>query len=294
MDDKSDRLLVLQGQALALINQQRKEAGELKSLDAYEFRVFSQFGEDGILQHLIQEAGIQAQERLFVEFGVQDYQESNTRFLLQGYNWGGLIIDGSDEWMASVKNSSLCWRYNLQALAAWIDRDNINELILSAGITGVIGVLSIDVDGNDYWIWEAINCVNPIIVICEWNSILGQNHPLSIPYEPNFSRTSAHYSNQYWGASIAALDYLAKRKGYELIGSNVAGNNLFFVRSDRLGRLTAKTPGEAWVSAKFSDTRSTDGKLTFFRGKERTNLIRNLPFINVIDGTSTSLQEIEN
>jgi len=67
--------------------------------------------------------------------------------------------------MSSVRNSSLCWRYNLQALAALIDRDNINELISSAGIPGEIGILSVDVDGNDFWAWEPINCINSIIVV---------------------------------------------------------------------------------------------------------------------------------
>jgi hypothetical protein len=292
MDDKSDRQLVLQGQALALLNRQRKEAGALQSLDAYEFRVFSQFGEDGILQHLIEEAGIQAHERIFVEFGVQDYQESNTRFLLQGYNWGGLIIDGSKEWMASVRNSSLCWRYNLQALAAWIDRDNINELISSAGISGEIGLLSVDIDGNDYWVWEKIICINPIIVVCEWNSSFGPDHSVSIPYDPLFNRLTAHHSHQYWGASIHALQQLGLKKNYELIGSNQAGNNLFFVRNDRLGRLLGSSAADAWTEAKFSDTRNEQGQLTFLRGKHRSRLIDKLPLVNTRNGQNTSLEQL--
>jgi hypothetical protein len=232
MDDKIDRQIVLQGQSLARINQRRKETGQLQSLNDFEFRVFSQFGEDGILQHLIQEAGIEEGEKTFVEFGVQDYQESNTRFLLQGYNWKGLIIDGNEEWVNAVRGSSLCWRYNLKAVAAWIDCDNINSLILSSGIAGKIGILSIDIDGNDYWVWESINQIKPIIVICEWNSSYGDQHSVSIPYQADFHRASAHYSQQYWGASIEALNSLGLRKGYRLVGSNLAGNNLFFVRSE--------------------------------------------------------------
>jgi len=292
MDDKTDQQLVLQGKALALLNLQRKEAIGLQSLDAYEFRVFSQFGEDGILQHLIQEANIQTQEKIFVEFGVQDYQESNTRFLLQGCNWGGLIIDGSKEWMASVRNSTLCWRYNLQALAAWIDRDNINDLISSAGISGEIGILSVDIDGNDYWVWEAINCINPIIVVCEWNSAFGPDHSVSIPYDPLFNRLTAHYSHQYWGASIKALQKLGLKKNYELIGSNQAGNNLFLVRNDRLGRLLGSSAADAWTEAKFSDTRNEQGQLTFLRGKHRSRLIGKLPLVNTSNGQNTSLEQL--
>jgi len=100
MDDLIEKALILQGLNLALLNRQREPDAPLS---AFEFRVFSQFGEDGILQHLIHEAGIVDSEKSFVEFGVQDYRESNTRFLLQGLHWQGLIIDGSTEWIESVR-----------------------------------------------------------------------------------------------------------------------------------------------------------------------------------------------
>jgi hypothetical protein len=291
MNDLIEKSLIMQGKSLALLNQQRDDQDPLS---AYEFQVFSQFGEDGILQHLIQETGIDDNEKTFVEFGVQDYQESNTRFLLQGHHWQGLIIDGSDAWMESVKISSLYWRYNLKAIAAWIDRENINDLILSSGLQGTIGFLSIDIDGNDYWVWERISCIKPIIIACEWNSIFGKEHALSIPYDPGFNRAAAHYSHQYWGASIAALHHLAERKGYALIGTNQAGNNLFFVDKDRLGRLKARRPEDVWVEAQFSDTRDKNGNLTFLRGDKRRQLIQDLPLVNVMNGETTSLKALEN
>lgn len=290
MDDRIDQGLVLQGKLLAQLNQGR---AELMPLDHHEFRVFSQFGEDGILQHLIHEAKIQRHEQVFVEFGVQNYKESNTRFLLQGCNWQGLIIDGNREWISYVADSSLCWRYNLKAKAAWIDRDNINALISSSGITGQTGILSIDIDGNDYWVWQAIHCIEPIIVVCEWNSMWGPRHAVSIPYKPAFDRTEAHYSHQYWGASIRALQLLGNEKGYELIGSNQAGNNLFFVRKDRLGRLHGRTAVDVWVDAAFSDTRDEQGHLTYLRGNERANLIRNLPIVDITTGRLTTVEELE-
>jgi hypothetical protein len=291
MNDLIEKSLIMQGKSLALLNQQRDDQDPLS---AYEFQVFSQFGEDGILQHLIQETGIDDNEKTFVEFGVQDYQESNTRFLLQGHHWQGLIIDGSDAWMESVKTSSLYWRYNLKAIAAWIDRENINDLILSSGLQGTIGFLSIDIDGNDYWVWERISCIKPIIIACEWNSTFGKEHALSIPYDPGFNRAAAHYSHQYWGASIAALHHLAERKGYALIGTNQAGNNLFFVDKDRLGRLKARRPEDVWVEAQFSDTRDKNGNLTFLRGSKRRQLIQDLPLVNVMNGETTSLKALKN
>lgn len=284
-----DQLLILQGQALAMANAERAPFSHLA--DA-EFKVFSQYGEDGILQYLIREAGIQQHERIFVEFGVQDYLESNTRFLLQNNHWRGLILDGNPSFMQSVQRSELYWRHDLTAMAAWIDRDNINDLIATAGFAGNLGILSIDIDGNDYWIWEAITCVKPVIVVVEWNSVFGPKHPVSVPYNPRFSRSKAHYSCLYWGASIAAFTQLAAVKGYALIGSNQAGNNLFFVRKDRCGRLPVSNGKEAYVEARFRDSRDRDGRLNFLSGPVRAMEIAQLPLVNVATGEMTSLAQL--
>jgi len=213
------------------------------SLSENEFRVFSQWGEDGIIHYLIHNVPIE--NKIFVEFGVENYTESNTRFLLQNNNWTGLIIDGSQDNINFIKNDPIYWRYNLKAECAFIDKENINTLIKNSGISGDIGLLSIDVDGNDYWIWEAINCISPRIVICEYNSIFGALAKVTVPYDKNFHRTKAHYSNLYYGASIAALTSLAEAKGYSLIGSNSAGNNVFFVRTDLCSGLQTRQPEDA-------------------------------------------------
>ena len=154
-----ENLMILQGRALALQNAER---APLKNLQDAEFKVFSQFGEDGILQYLIRETAILDNEQIFIEFGVQDYVESNTRFLLMNDHWKGLIIDGSKQNMDRVRAKDIYWRYNLTAVSAWIDRDNINQIIGDAGFRGDIGILSIDIDGNDYWVWEKLDIVNPL------------------------------------------------------------------------------------------------------------------------------------
>jgi hypothetical protein len=145
--------------------------GRLTDIHEAEFKVFSQFGEDGIIQYLIRQAKIPSNLHTFVEFGVESYVEANTRFLLMNNNWSGLVMDGSKENVATVQNTALYWKYGLTAIAAFVDADNINGLIQSAGFGGEIGLLCIDIDGNDYWIWDRINVVNPIIVIVEYNSL---------------------------------------------------------------------------------------------------------------------------
>ena len=104
---------------------------------------------------------------------MQDYREANTRYLLQHDNWTHLIIDASKESIDAVTREPLYYRHALRSVCAFIDRDNINTLLRENGITGDIGLLSIDIDGNDYWIWEAIECISPRIVICEYDSLLG-------------------------------------------------------------------------------------------------------------------------
>lgn len=289
LQQQMEQLAILQGRTLALENAAR---APLSRLQDAEFKVFSQFGEDGILQYLIRETKISQQETSFVEFGVQNYTESNTRFLLMNDNWRGLIIDGSQANMERVRKQDFYWRYDLTAVDAWIDRDNINQLIGDAGFSGDIGILSIDIDGNDYWVWERINIVRPVIVVVEWNSLFGASSSVSVPYDPAFQRSTAHFSHLYYGASISAFHHLAAHKGYALIGSNTAGNNLFFVRHDRMGSLVPQSPADAYVESRFRDSRNENGELNFLRGDNRTKEIFDLPLVKVVSGESTTLRKL--
>lgn len=246
-------------------------------LESVEFKVFSQFGEDGILQYLIHKCGVSEDLRTFVEFGVSDYEESNTRFLLMNDNWRGLVFDGSDDNIARIRRQSWYWRHDLTAAQAFVDAENIDTLISSNGFTGSIGILSIDIDGNDYWVWQAIKSVQPVIVVAEYNSLFGATYAVTIPYDKSFVRSRAHYSSLYWGASLAALDRLARSKGYVCVGSNSAGNNVFFVRQDFAGMLRAVSPAQAYVRARFRESRDADGALTFAAFEDRLKLIRDLP-----------------
>src|SRR5262245_17108326 len=177
-----------------------KARGALVPMRDAEFRVFSQFGDDGIIQHLIHNADVRRENHIFVEFGVENYLEANTRFLLMNDNWRGLVIDGDPNHISFIQRDEIFWRHDLTACAAFIDAENINSLLRDAGFVGEIGILSIDIDGNDYWVWQAIDVVRPIIVIAEYNAVFGPCHAVSIPYDPKFQRGRAHWSNLYWGA----------------------------------------------------------------------------------------------
>ncbi|MBT1062886.1 hypothetical protein KJY73_04830 [Bowmanella sp. Y26] len=284
LNKRISELMLLQGKQLCIENEKRLE---VNSIHDVEFRVFSQFGEDGIIQYLIKKTNIKVEERIFIEFGVENYLESNTRFLLMNNNWRGLVFDGSPKNIESIKSQDYYWRHDLTAKSAWITRDNINELLTENGFGGDIGILSIDIDGNDYWVWEEISCVNPVIVITEWNSVFGAEKCISIPYDAEFNRSTAHHSNLFYGASISALSFLAEKKGYSLVGSNSAGNNLFFVRNDRLNGLKEVSIEEAYIESKIRESRDKEGKLSYLSGKSRIDEIRGMVVTDVI-----SLEEL--
>lgn len=245
-----------------------------------EFRVFSQWGEDGILQHLLRHVPVS--RRIFVEFGVENYTESNTRYLLVNNNWAGLVIDGSAENIAFIKNDEIYWRYNLKAESAFITRDNINDLIRQNGISGEIGLLSIDIDGNDYWVWEAMDVVIPSLVVAEYNARFGPERAVTVPHDAGFVRVAAHYSNIYYGASLAAMCLLGKRKGYSFVGCNTAGSNAFFVRNElKPPDLPELTAAEGFVPLQFREARDVGGSLAFLTKEQEAAILNRLPLVDI-------------
>ncbi|MEI6442984.1 MAG: hypothetical protein WCO29_07615 [Nostocales cyanobacterium ELA583] len=263
----------------------RIESRQLQSLDKLElqdneFQVFSQWGEDGIIQMLLRH--IEIPNKIFIEFGVENYTESNTRFLLINDNWAGLVIDGSPENISYIKQDSIYWQRNLKAVQAFIDQDNINKIIAENGIKGEIGILSIDIDGNDYWVWQAIDVVAPAIVIIEYNSRFGKDKAVTIPYDPSFVRSEAHYSMLYAGASLKALYNLGKAKGYSFVGCNSVGNNAFFVRQDlKPTAIKELTVAEGYIASQFRESRDEQGNLSYLSWDEGNKILSFLPLVDL-------------
>lgn len=277
------KLLMNQGRMQAEANASR----EIGSLEEAEFQVFSQRGEDGILQYII--SRIDIPHKLFIEFGVEDYTESNTRFLLMNNHWSGLVMDGDERNIRFIKSDLIYWKYDITAWHSFITRENIDGLIRKYTDCTDIGLLSIDIDGNDYWIWEAITVVRPRIVVCEYNSAFGPTANLSIPYSPEFYRTKAHYSNLYFGASLGAFCELAEKKGYDFIGTAGAGVNAFFVRKDLSGPFRKCAPAADFKPSANRDSRDRKGRNSFLRHGERLPVIRELPLVDVVTGESRSI-----
>ena len=201
-------------EALGRIESRQLQSLEASQFAASEFRVSSQWGEDGILQHLLRHVPIS--RKVFVEFGVENYTESNTRFLMTNNQWSGLVIDGSVNNIEFIKRDNIYWRHDLKAVQGFITKENINDLLRSNGITGEIGLLSVDIDGNDYWVWDAIDVITPSFVVVEYNSRFGPDRAVTIPYQSDFRRAYAPGRGIYYGASLAALTNVGRKRATHL------------------------------------------------------------------------------
>lgn len=272
---------VLLGQLLAESHRRRSPFAHLTEA---EFRVFSQFGEDGIIQYLVSQVPVP--DPVFVEIGVGDYGEANTRYLLVANKWRGLVIEGTTEDVQAIWRSDLSWRCRLSALAAFVTAENVNALIESAGFAGDIGLLSLDIDGNEYWLWNSLTAIRPRIVVCEFNKLFGHELAVTIPYDENFVAHRAHPSRLYAGASLSALCVVAARQGYSLVGSTSEGVNAFFVRDDVRGSLARISPRECFALI------TPPCRADVWGSGSGLQAIGHLPVLDVESGVVTAIREL--
>jgi len=257
-----------------------------------EFKVFSQWGEDGIIQYLVNNLDIT--RRTFIEFGVEDFSESNCRFLMMKDQWHGFVIDGSTANIAELRDSYYYWQYRLNSKAAFITRENIAQLLDESGFEKDIGLLSVDIDGVDYHVLEALQDWKPAILIVEYNDAFGWRRPVSVPYDPAFVRRQKHYSNQYWGANLPAFHYLAGKRGYALVGTNSVGSNAFFVRRELLNDAVREVELMSCVrEATFRDSRDEAGRLTFLAGTGRARTMSIMAVIDVSSGETLKVSGLD-
>lgn len=210
--------------------QQSKQKGTLPKLSETGFRVFSQFEEDGKLLFIFSVIGMT--NKTFVEIGADDGINSNCANLHFNFGWHGLFIDGNK---SAIKRGKRFfskhphpWTYPPRFACEMVKRENINQIIKDNGFKGEIGLLSIDIDGNDYWVWEALEVVQPQVVIIETHNEFGYED-IVVPYDPDYFFPGKH--PVYHGASPIAMTKLAKQKGYRLVGANELGFNFIFVKN---------------------------------------------------------------
>ena len=209
----------------------KRTCGDPLRLENFGYRVYSQSDEDGIIAEIFRRIG--ATNRKFVEFGCETGLENNTRLLLE-QGWRGLWIEALPEYARQVRAKARMALKNgcLKFIEAAVTRENINGLLQQAEVTGEIDLLSIDIDGNDYHVFDAINVIGPRVIVLEHNHCyppLNDSAGWIMPYDPSYrwGGVKADY-----GASLRALSTLAAAKGYALVGCGLYSANGFYVRDD--------------------------------------------------------------
>ncbi len=207
--------------------------GPLPSVWETGFRVFSQFDEDGVVLFLLGAAGIGTGR--FLDVGAGDgVVASNTANLALNLGFHGLMVDARGSEVERGRRFYAAHPDTRERppvfLQAFVTRANLNGLVAGGGLEGEIDLLSIDVDGNDYWIWQALECVSPRLVVVETHTELGLEDYV-MPYDETFDWRKAPPGTRL-GASPVAMTRLAQQLGYRLVGANLYGFNVFYARND--------------------------------------------------------------
>lgn len=208
--------------------------GPASTLTAHEFRVFSQNGEDGVVAEIVSRIGPSFPET-FGEVGGGNGLAGNTLFLADVLGWQGLFIEASDGDFAKLR-SKYSQNPRVATIKSFVTPVNVDQLLAEGGLSQEIGVLSIDIDGNDFYVWQALSA-RPVLVIVEYNGALPLDEELVQPLSDQpWSGTD------YFGASLGALESLAHRLGYLLVHTELTGTNAFFVRNDYAARFSDLSP----------------------------------------------------
>jgi hypothetical protein len=202
------------------------------TFDDVEYRCSSQTGEDGILLYLFSLLG--TTNKRCVELCAGDGVECNTANLIINHGWRGLLLDGDEALIARGREFYAKCRDTFilppTLASAWITAGNVNALIAQHGFTGEIDLLSLDMDGVDYWVWKALDCIRPRVVVLEFQGIWGPSTAVTVPYREDFRCDFTRHPYYYCGASLPAFAKLGREKGYRLVGIHRIGFNAFFVR----------------------------------------------------------------
>ena len=210
------------------------------NISKFGIKIYSQNEEDGIILYILKHIGVKTKK--FIEIGSESGLECNTTNILKYFNWSGVQIEGDKE---LYNNAKIQLRKNLREkikniklVNSFVTKKNINKII-KKNFKKEVDLLSIDIDGNDFWIWKEIKCINPRLVVIEYNSFFGSRISCTIPYNPKFIWNHKN-KKSYYGASLKALEKLGKKKKYTLVGVDKNGVNAFFVRNALAKKINLK------------------------------------------------------
>ena len=210
------------------------------NISKFGIKIYSQNEEDGIILYILKHIGVKTKK--FIEIGSESGLECNTTNILKYFNWSGVQIEGNkdlhDKAKIQLKKILREKINNVKLVNLLVTKENINKII-KKNLKKEVDLLSIDIDGNDFWIWKEYKCINPRLVVIEYNSFFGSRISCTIPYNPKFIWNHKN-KKSYYGASLKALEKLGKKKKYTLVGVDKNGVNAFFVRNDLAKKINLK------------------------------------------------------
>ena len=268
----------------------KKNYDQITNIREAELKVFSQFGEDGIIDYLIYKLKLNSKIR-FIEIGTGDYEEANTRFLCENRICSGLLIDKIND-LKFVQKRDFFWKNDLYFCQKTITPSNVSSVINSYGFEKGYNLLSIDIDGNDFWVLKNIELNLADIVVAEYNPLFGPNLSLSIPQNDNFDRNK--FNKIFYGASLTAMIELMDSKEFMFVGANSACNNAFFVNKNKKESLTNLKIEELKDYTNFTFRELKENN---YKGNQISSLIEKIENFEIYDlkkQTTYKIKEIKN
>ena len=267
--------------------------GKFQRLSDAEITVYSQWGEDGILDYLCDVVSLE-RPHIF-ELGAGNFLECNSRFLIENRFASSVLVDARADLISTAKNDGVYWKTHMMAICEWITPSSVRNIQKTAReFLGHIDIISIDIDGNDFWVMTQIDLSEVKIVVAEYNPLFGINYPVSIPRDDSFSRESAHHSNLYYGVGLKAWVEYFSNLGFGFAGTNKVGSNAFFVKKAFIGGLDF-SPAEdlsTYVNWSVRESRDTNGELDFLSGSQRLAEIGHLELVDVFTGKTLMVSEV--
>lgn len=278
----------------ALMAQRGAREGFQDLWDA-EVQVYSQWGEDGILSYLCDCLSLVKPRA--IELGAGNFLESNTRFLAEVRHASVVAVDSREDLQSSMNALPSYWRNSIWSIRAWITPESVPQILETASqLMGGLNILSLDIDGNDYWVAEQIDCSGIKIIMVEYNPLLGHRIPVAVPRDNAFTRSGAHYSWLYFGASLPAWVFLFGDRGYSLVGTNRAGNNAFFCQTADLDLIPLQridsSQLEKYVDSRLRDSRGNKGELTYLTRDRGVEAIAACPVIDVTNSETLTVGDL--
>jgi len=261
-----------------------------------EFSGYSQFGEDGILDFLCQRLQI-AKPRI-LELGAADFSECNSRLLAETRSASVFAVDSNPRLETNLRGTDFLWKNPVITRVTWITPENVSDIVREATLEfGGLDLLSLDIDGNDFWVSEEIDYSGISVVVVEYNPIFGASLGITVPRDDSFARFGGHYSGLYYGCSLRAWVDSFEARGFSFLGVNRAGHNAFFVRSEALAQFDDITPQvdrtlSSYCDWRVRDSRDESGKLTYKPWRHYANELGKLPLVVTSSGETIFLAEV--